>query len=325
MRLAARLVTLFACIASTLPALEPPGRDLPLEESADGLPVLRLALGGETLRFAIDTGTTRSMIAAAVAQRLRLAPRARFEVVAAGGTPREAFCTGPVAALAADAPMEEGLGWSFDCLGWVPEEHLLAGAPDVDGLIGADVLAQVGLLLDPRRGRVRLAPAGTLAPWIDGTRLPLATLERRPAVEVLLPALGRRAPAVQMVLDSGANAPLLFGALAQRARGALGARGTVARLANASGARTVRAVPLGALSAGGESFEAGWAVLLPEVADRQEAGLLPLAVLAASGALLVDLGSGELVLGARLRSAPAARQHAAPGGQRLTAVRASAD
>jgi len=290
MRLGPALAACLLAIPSTLSALEPPGQAVRIERSRDGLPVVAVELGGETLRAVIDTGTTRSMIAGAAAERLGLVVRARFEVATAAGPVRQALCAGPL-------PVRiEGVELAIDCLGWVPGEARLAGAPDVDLLLGADALASVALWLDLDAGRARLAPPGALTPWMRGERLGLERLERRPAVEVTLSGSTFR-----LVLDSGANAPLLFGSAALRFGAAYRGERRSARLETAAGSVTREAFEAGNLRLGGMRARAGWGLLLPEVADRQEDGLLPLSVL---GPVLLDLSSNLVVVGARLRSRP---------------------
>lgn len=288
---------LLLSISAPLPALEPPGQALRLERSRGGLAVVAAELGGETLRLALDTGTSRSMIAGGVAARLGLAARARFAVVTAAGPERTALCAGPLALRVA------GVALTVDCLGWIPAEPLLAGAEDVDGLLGADALSGVDLWIDLGRGRARVAPAGTLAAWFDGEPLPLEAVERRPALAVSLPELAPGGARARFVLDSGADRALLFGDLARQAARALPAQGRAGRLATAAGSVGFSAVPLGALRAGRARFEPGSAGLLPAVVDRAEDGLLPLAAL---GPVLLDPAGGRLVLGARPRAAPAA-------------------
>lgn len=293
MRLGPALAASLLVMPSALSALEPPGQALRLDRSRDGLPVVAVELGGESFSAVLDTGTTRSMIAAAAAERLALAPSARFEIVTATGPVRHAQCAGPLGVRIG------GVTLAIDCLGWVAAEARLAGAPDVDLLLGADALASAALWLDLERGRARIAPAGALTDWVRGERLALERIERRPAVVAALPGLGG-AP-LRLVLDSGADAPLLFGGSAQRV--GLTARGERrrAQLATAAGRATREALALGRLRLGSSRVEAGWGLLLPEVADRREDGLLPLAAL---GPVLLDLSSNLLVLDARLRSRP---------------------
>lgn len=294
MRLASAVALLFA-IAAPLAALDAPGQEFRFGRSRAGLPVLAAELGGETLRFVLDTGTSRSMIAASVAERLRLPARARFPVAAAAGPERMALCAGPLAVRVG------GLALAIDCLGWVPEERLLAGAEEVDGLLGADALAAVDLWIDPRRNRIRLAPPGTLAPWVEGERLPVELVELRPAIAVALPGLGRGAERARLVIDSGADRTLLFGALARRAARAPGAAAAAGRLTTAAGSVGLALLPLGPMRAGGSRFDLGTAGILPAIADRHEDGLLPLAAL---GPVLFDLAGGFVLLDARLRSTP---------------------
>ena len=301
---------LLLSISAPLPALEPPGQALRLERSRGGLAVVAAELGGETLRLALDTGTSRSMIAGGVAARLGLAARARFAVVTAAGPERTALCAGPLAVRVA------GVALAVDCLGWIPAEPLLAGAEDVDGLLGADALSGVDLWIDLGRGRARVAPAGALAPWIEGERLPLQLIERRPAVTIALPELGRGAPA-RLVLDSGADRTLLFGELARRAARSLGGPGLPGRLSTAAGGAALDTVALGEVRAGAARIDGGHAGLLPAVLDRGEDGLLPLAAL---GPVLLDLAGGSLVVGARLRARPVAPPPGPAAGEAVAAL-----
>lgn len=288
--LAASLLAMLLAIPSTLAALEPPGTALRIDRSRDGLPVLAVELGGETLRAILDTGTTRSMIAAGAAERLGLVARARFEIATATGPVRHALCAGPLAVRLA------GLEVAVDCLGWVPGEARLAGAPDVDLLLGADALGSVALWLDLASGRARVAAAGALASWVRGERLAAERIEGRPAVAATLAG-----STLRLVLDSGADAPLVFGAAARTASAAYRGPRRSARLETAAGSVTREAFEVGSVRLGRTRAEGGWGLLLPEVADRGEDGLLPLAAL---GPVLLDLSSGVVVVGARLRSRP---------------------
>jgi len=292
MRLGPALAASIFAIATPLAALEPPGTALRLDRSRDGLPLLAVELGGETLRAVLDTGTTRSMIAAAAAERLGLVARARFEIATAAGPVRHALCAGPLAVRLA------GLELAIDCLGWVPGEARLAGAADAELLLGADAMGSVALWLDLAAGRARVASPGALSPWVRGERLAAERIEGRPAVAATVAG-----STLRLVLDSGADAPLVFGAAARRTAASYRGPRRSARLETAAGSVTREAFEVGSVRLGRAHAAGGWGLLLPEVADRREDGLLPLAAL---GPVLLDLSSELVVVGARLRSRPGA-------------------
>jgi hypothetical protein len=296
MRLAVADFVALVAISSHLSALELPGQELILQRSRDGLPVVVVRTGEGTLRFAIDTGTSRSMVSADVAERLHLTSRESFVVASAGGEPQAALCATP--------PKLDlgGVELSIDCLAWIPAERRLAGSEDVDGLLGADALAAADLWIDVRRGRARLAPPGSLIAWAEGTRIPLGPSGRRPTVTMQLPSLGRDV-AAQLVVDSGAQGLLLFGPLARRAEAVLGNRRLLGRLLSPTARLQIIFVPLGAARAGGMNYESGWTGLLPQVGDRREDGLVPLSIF---GPVLIDMSHRILVARARLRAMPGA-------------------
>jgi predicted aspartyl protease len=303
MRCALASITTFVVASSRLAALDLPGQALDLQRSRGGLPIVIVQAGAETLRFAIDTGTSRSMVSADIAARLRLLPREAFRLASAGGKSHTALCATPPELRLG------GVRLAIACLGWVPRERRLAGAEDVDGLLGADALAGVDLWLDDRRDRARLAPAGSLTPWVTGVLIPLEPVGQRPVIRLELPALGRGTMA-RVVVDSGATGVLLFGALARRANAMLRGSRQQGLMASPTASGEIRFVALGSVRGGDRSFEAGWTGLLPETIDRLEDGLLPLRLL---GPVLIDAAHGVLVAGARLRSAP-------QGGGELTRI-----
>jgi hypothetical protein len=288
---AAAAVLLLA--AARLPALEPPGSEVALVRSGSRLPVVEVLAGEETLRLAVDTGTSRTVLAAAAAARLRLVPREAFAVAWVGGVVRTGLCaSGPDLRAG-------GVTLTVPCLGWVPGEYRVADATGIDGILGTDVLASMDVLLDAPHGRVRLAPAGSLLPWVEGMVLPLEPVGRRAGVRVELPALG--GTAALLVLDSGAESVVLFGDLARRAAATVAVRRSVGRLSSGSTGRSVRLVSLGAVHVGSLRIAAGTAGLLAVPSSTGEDGLLPLRLL---GPVLLDMTAGVLVAGARLRFEP---------------------
>ncbi len=286
--------------AHRLSALEPPGSAVALERSRGGLPVVVVHAGAETLRFAIDTGSSRTLVSPGAAARLSLVPREAFPVAWVGGAQR--------AGLSAAAPQLRvgAIPLTVDGLGWVPSLRGVTADADVDGLLGADALATVGLWIDARSGRGRIAPAGELARWVCGTRVPLERIGRRLAVRVELPALGRDAGA-RLVLDSGASRIVLLGSLARRAEATLAALPWPGRMISAGARRTVRLVQIGEIRVGEARLDGGSAGLLPRLAGSPEDGLvdglLPLRLL---DPVLLDVSAGVLVAEARWRDEPSA-------------------
>jgi hypothetical protein len=273
--------------------VQAPGEELEVTRSASGLPVVRVEVGGEALRFAIDTGTSRSLLSANAARRLGLVPGEAFSVASAAGPSSAAVCA------AAPEIRLGGLRIPLECLGWIPAETRLAGVEDVDGLLGADALAHVDLWIDlsTRRPRARVAPSGSLGSSVDGRRLSVDLVGRRPALsaEVVIP--GHRGLGGRLIVDLGSDALILFGTLARRVADMRLARHSGGTAVTPTGTRQVQIAAIHGVRTSGTIFELRTAGLLPDV-QRPEDGVLPLHVLSP---VLFDLANGSVVARARLR------------------------
>ena len=293
----------FVLLASTrLAAQGPPGQEMQLIRSARGLPVIVMHAGDEILRLGVDTGTSRTLVSGAAVRRLGLQPRSRFLVGDAVGPSRVALCAAAPSLRLGHVPV------ALECLAWIPEEIEVAGAEGLDGILGADALAQLDFWVDLRSDpvRARVAPPGSLGPWMDGQRLRLEVIGRRPAIGVDV-GFGRDTAAARLILDSGCGTLVLFGGLAERVAAGLPHRSGDARIETATASREVAMVPIASVRSGRALFRAPWAGLLPHVTDRPEDGLLPLAAL---GPVLLDVSNRLVITGARLRAATRPR----PGG-----------
>jgi hypothetical protein len=283
--------------STSIGASSPPGEEIRLSRSRRGLPVVTVTAGAATLRMGIDTGTSRTLVSAEAAGRLGLRAVQRLSIDCAAGERRVGFCgAAPTLTLA-------GLALVPDCLGWLPGEAQLRGAEDLDGILGADLLAQVDLWIDLRSVPVsaRFAPPASLSPWVDGERLPLESIGGRAAIAARLAGLRREGSTTRLILDSGSDSLVLFGQAAQRTAGTFPHERFESRVETAAANRAVVIVPLSGVRIGGSLFALPWAALLPEVTNRSEDGLLPLDAL---GPVLLDLSTGIVVANARLRSAP---------------------
>ena len=302
---ATRSVVVIVAFALLVPAPSrasmspPPGVRVPLVPLAGGWAV-GVEIGGRQLRLLLDTGSSRSYVRREVAVSLDLRPRARFDIVDAAGSSL-GVCAGPV-------PMRIGaFSTSVDCLSWrpkpVPGEAALLPS-GIDGILGADAFADGRFLIDPRNGSLTIG-GPELDPWIEGTEAVSGVSEGRFWIE-LRPVADRAgsARALRLVVDSGTDRTLLFGAAA-RAQGHAAVDATSAlQLRTLSGARSVRAVRLPRLASGEWLLRRGLAVLLPEVEDREEDGVVPLSSL---GAVYLDASAGRVVLDARFRAMPRER------------------
>jgi hypothetical protein len=278
--LSRRLAGLLALLA--FPTLAAAADPVPLRLLDGGLLAAPVRIGDRVLWMLVDTGATRSRVSADVARQLDLTPRARYVLQTAEGV-AECVCGGPVAARVGDSILV------IDCLGWSVGDEKAALRPGVAGVLGADALAGRSLLLDPVRRRLVLdPPIGELA----GEVVSFTLEQGRPTLTLPIAAEGGVGPpSLRLVLDSAADALILFGPAAGVPRG----RGQV-DLATSTG--TVRAAFGAAPRLVGLRRTPRQAVLLPEVTDRGEDGLLPLAAI---GAVALDWERGVAVLNARPR------------------------
>jgi len=288
-----------AVILALVPAIEAqpqtaPGADVAITRTRAGLIAAEVVLADVPVRAALDTGASVTLVSAALATRLGLVAAARSSVTDAGGGERPLL-------LAATVEIHWGgvrarLPW----VGWVPGTVGLEGASGLDAVLGADALATADVLVDARRGRLRVAPAGSLAAWIDGDAVPLRAIEGRPALDVEVGNLGAGNSPLPLVVDSGADVTVLFGAAAAAALAQRGG-GRALGMDTAGGTVQVAPVRLGRARAGATSWRIGRAAAIPQVRDRSEAGLVPLDAL---GSLRLDMASGNAVLSAVLRDRP---------------------
>ena len=247
---------------------------IPLRGIGGGLLTARVEIAGEPLWMLVDTGATRSMLRAAVASRLHLKPRARFELATTGGV-AEGLCAGPVAARLGTTEL------AIDCLGWSVAADVTAIDPDLDGILAADALTARPLLIDVRAGILVLDPDPAR---LGGPTVPLSLEAGRPTLTL---AAGDDGATLRLVLDSGAGDLVLFGpaAAAVPPRRQVGLETMTGTRGATIGApprlRQLRRAPRQAL-------------LLPDLTDRGEDGLLPLA---AVGSVALDWQRGVAVLG----------------------------
>ena len=244
---------------------------------AGHLPVVRVTVdGGGPYDFAIDTGSTTTIVDARLARDRSLAGAGTLTVVSAGG-PRQA----PRARVARLSVGGVDLGAA------APLVMDLAGLRSVDrriaGVLGQDVLSRINLLVDYRAKTLTLDPGGVWSRELRGVgaAVPFDLTDGRPVVEVR--ARGGRT--LRLALDTAAEICTLF----ERAPGVL------------SGLRLGHWQPwtvetyLGTTPAAvGElvSLDVGSARL--DRGDRpREDGLLPLSLFAA---VYLDNERGEMVI-----------------------------
>ena len=271
-----------------------PGERFQLARSASGLAVVPATIGDVPVRLGIDTGTSRTLVNAQVAARLRLAPTERLSVAGAA--------TGDSAALCGPAPDIRigAMAFGLDCLGWVPGETRLAGAEDVDGLLGADALAHFDLWIDVTQTppEARFAPPGSLGAWMSGRPIALEILSRRAVVSAELVPIDSHAVSARLVLDSGANALVLVGAAANDFARAMRPAQRPGLVHTTTSRRPVPLAVIRGLWVGGARLDVRTAALMTEIANRAEDGLLPLAAL---GPVLIDMTNKQLRRGSLRR------------------------
>lgn len=267
----------------------------------------------------VDTGATRSRVDARLAARLGLRAQARYPLLGLDGRERLALCapatiafpeadgvgalgkssSGERVPVEVEAEIEAEIEAKVDCLAW---SAALPVPLALDGVLGADALTQADVLLDTEAGRVRVAPAGTLRPWVEGDAMQVHLLAGRPAVA------GRWSErdggsAGFLVLDSGADVAILFDGTAASSRSSAPHRESGPRLRVETTGATITAATtrLLSLQVGSLRLSARNALLLPGAELRDELGVIPVA---AFGPTLFALREGLVVVGARLRLEP---------------------
>jgi predicted aspartyl protease len=255
MRVALALALLTAAAAAPLAA--GPGTTSPefaAEFTKESLVLVAVLINGHgPYRFVLDTGATTTMLHDAVASAAGLKPSGRVQVVTAA-----AQFSAPTAVLdrlvvgrTPVAPLR---------VIWMALDELRTTDRRIDGVLGQDVLARLTLTIDYAQRRVRLdhaacAPADARVPFTVADGRPMITAAVRAANSSDRP----------LVLDSAANALVLFGAGAGPQRTTLTTHGA---------ATEGTIVPRASVTVE-RAQVSGPAIVVPPGARREESGLLP--------------------------------------------------
>jgi predicted aspartyl protease len=193
-----------------------------LERAAGGdTPVLSFRTAGEgstgePVRFLVDTGASNTLVSPALVRRLALAsapiPAEEFGLVGAG---TDCADLRPQRALLPTLRLTGGVG-RIEIRGAEALVLETGGLPE--GVLGAPVLRQLPLWVDPRGGRLALGPPAVIAAerqaaadGVSPTVLPLQWSAGVPLVP-----MNTRAGTVQALADTGAEGLFVTPALGRR-------------------------------------------------------------------------------------------------------------
>lgn len=234
--------------------------DVRIDLTQAGLAIAPVELHGAVPRhFVIDTGATTTMLDARFATALGLAATGTLRIVAASGALSAA------SGVAADVTIG---GLSFDRLpvSWTSLDTLRTEDRRIMGVIGQDVLSRITVTIDYSRRRLRLGTEPCLpGDAVAGT----GRADGRPAIAARVRSMGD-ARDVRLVIDSGANALVLFDSSAGEGRAATGG----IPLATHAGEASASVVPRARVTIAGVAVD-GPAVVIRPAEPRQEDGLLP--------------------------------------------------
>jgi predicted aspartyl protease len=217
--------------------------------------------GAGPFRFLLDTGASRSMIAASVAKRLSVPVRARTMMITPAG-----HSIRPVAAVT----LRLGARSAVPVTATVAADDELAGTR-VDGIVGQDVLSGLVYTIDYSRRQIFWDDT---MPEADERRLELQFTNGR-ALVIIPPQAGMPHP-LQLIPDTGADHVVLF---TRRGRELPPFTPLdIGLLRTLAGQQLVRRVLIDALNVGGVDLLRQSAVILPSDAEALSLadGLLPL-------------------------------------------------
>jgi len=141
--------------------------------------------------------------------------------------------------------------------------------PEIDGILGQDVLSRYNYLVDRRGRKIEIDEADSLAGALSGTRV---SFEKR-AGKIYLPAQGG---AVRLMLDSGNPYLVLYEDAAAKLQGVTANVGLERAVGSSIGQRAVRSSRLPLLQVGDIQVRNVEVLLSPRGAKRGEDGFLPM-------------------------------------------------
>jgi predicted aspartyl protease len=232
-------------------------RAVTAEFTPTSLVLVTVHVNGRPFQFVLDTGATTTTLDDRLATELGMRQTGQIEVVTSAGTFRAP--TGIVDELTIGTTRISRLRVS-----WMRHDQLRLDDRRIAGVIGQDVLRGRTLTIDYARRRIELTtdPCGVSDGGVDVT-----WSEGRPMIAAGVHAQGLPV-AARLVLDSAANALLLFTAPRPGARRA--------SLSTHQATVLTEYLPRVPVVVGGIRSE-GPAVLVPPSASRAETGLLPAA------------------------------------------------
>ena len=218
----------------------------------------------ERFDFLLDTGTNSSIITPEIAQKFKLRPQDRIELMTVAGkqiVPRAFLET--VALGAAKAKEVEVLIADLPALRAIDK--------NIVGVLGQNFLAQFDYLFDFEKRRIEFDAGGELENRLRGKPISFETRENK-----LLVIASVNQKKLRLALDSGASHIILFGNVTRQLEFAQN-QFSLAEISTNTGNSAAKIVRLDSLLIGDKTFSDESAIIISEKDEnRTEDGLLPL-------------------------------------------------
>ena len=218
--------------------------------------------GSRTYAFLLDTGAAVTMLNHRLAKKLGLAATKEEWVYTFAG--RVSLSVGRVDSLRIGDFRVDGSEVLIGDLG-----QLFNHSPEVDGIMGQDILSRFNYLVDRRAASLEIEEGNNLAAALSGTKV---HFEKRGGIIYVPAARG----ALRLMLDSGNPYLVIYEDAAWRSNAVLATSGGESAVGSSLGRRTIRPTRLPTLEVGDIVLDNVQAYLATRGSGRLEDGFLPL-------------------------------------------------
>lgn len=218
--------------------------------------------GSGTYSFLLDTGAAVTMLSHSLAKRLGLAATKETQVHTFAG--KVSLWAGRADSLRIGNHLIVGSDVLIGDLG-----HLFNQSPEVDGILGQDILSRFNYLIDRRAASLEIEEGDNLVAALAGTKV---SFERRAGV-ICVPVAGG---ALRLLLDSGNPYLVVYEDAARSCNAILAVSGDEGVVGSSLGRRVIRPTRIPSLDIGGIVLRNVPAYLATRGSGRSEDGFLPL-------------------------------------------------